>query len=270
MKREGKPSRRLNYEVAGNGPPILFLHGLGMSRQVWEPIVQTFQNEFQCITLDMYGFGTNKASEEIQHIPFDYWINEIQDIIQTLDFTQIHLAGHSLGSMIALAYAAQFPSQCLSVTAISTLPEFGQAITDAFEQRAQKVEKLGLDSIINDLIHGGFSEETIKNNPAVIEQYRTIVSQNTSSQYALACRSAANLSIKPLLEQITMPVQLLVGLEDKVTPPVLTESVYRLLPERKMYTTLKDCGHQIHMEKPEEVAKIIHDFLYKNFGRNDK
>lgn len=270
MKREEGTTKRLYFEVAGNGPPILFLHGLGMGRKVWEPMVQSFQSQYQCIWLDMYGFGEHKPSRELQHIPFDDWINEVQDIIQTLKLTKVHFVGHSLGSLIALAFAAQFPSQCLSITAISTFPEFGPALTQAFEQRAQKVEKVGIDGIIDDLIQGGFSPETLKNNPHILDKYRQIVSQNTSFQYALACRSVANVTIKPLLQQIAAPVQLIVGLDDKVTPPALSESVCELVPGCKLYTTIDGCGHQMVMEKPEEVTKIIFDFLHKNFGRNDK
>lgn len=258
------------YETAGDGPPILFLHGLGMGRQVWTPIVQALQHQFRCIRLDMVGFGEHTPPQELKLIAFETWVNQIQEVIQTLSLTKIHLVGHSLGSLVALAFAAQHPSHALSVTAISTFPEFGPALTDAFEQRARKVEQAGMAGVINDMIQSGFSAEMRKNQPEIIETYRQIVSQNTSFQYALACRSVANVSIRPLLHQVTAPVQTIVGLNDKVIPPSLSESVCEMVRECKRYTALKDCGHQILLEKPVEVAKIIFDFLHKNFGRNDK
>lgn len=262
MEREEGTTKRLYFEAAGHGPPILFLHGLGMGRKVWEPIVQRLKSQYRCIWFDMYGFGDHKPPQELRHISFDEWITEVQDIMQALELSKIHLVGHSLGSLVALAFAAQYPSLCLSVTAISTFPEFGPTLTNAFEQRAQKVEKVGIDGIIHDLLQGGFSPHTLKNSPHILEHYRHIVSQNTSFQYALACRSVANVTIEPLLHQIRTPVQLIVGLDDKVTPPALSESVCQMVPDCIM-AALDECGHQIHMEKPEEVAKIIHDFLHK-------
>jgi 3-oxoadipate enol-lactonase len=248
-------SKHLYYEVTGTGPPLLFLHGLGMGRQVWEPIINQLKNDNRCISLDLHGFGKNKAPEELQRIPFSRWIVQIKDILEELCLDNIHLVGHSLGSFIALAFAAKYPSQCLSVTGISTLPEFNETMTNAFEQRALRVEKLGLGSIIDDLVKGGFSSKTLQNNQDIVEKYKSIVSENSSSQYALCCRSIANLNNHPILGNISTPVQLIVGLDDKITPPSFAEIVSGSIVECKMYT-LEDCGHQIHMENRRKLEEL--------------
>ncbi|WP_167577431.1 alpha/beta fold hydrolase [Ammoniphilus sp. YIM 78166] len=259
-KDEIMKPKYLFYEVRGNGPPILFLHGLGMKKQVWEPIIEQLKDRFLCISIDLLGFGENRASEECERILFDQWIDQVQELLQKISLTKIHLVGHSLGSFIALAFASKYPSACSSVTAISTLPEFNQAMTDAFEQRALQVEIFGLNGIIDDLIKVGFSKETLENRPDIVKKYKEIICSNTAAQYALCCRSVANLNNYSLLNRITTPVQLIVGLDDKITPPALSEIVREWIPRCKMYA-LEGSGHQVHMEKPEEIAKIVSDFL---------
>lgn len=102
-KDEIMKPKYLFYEVTGNGPPILFLHGLGMKKQVWEPIIEQLKDRFLCISLDLLRFGENRASVECKRILFDQWIDQVQELLQKISLTKIHLVGHSLGSFIALA-----------------------------------------------------------------------------------------------------------------------------------------------------------------------
>jgi pimeloyl-ACP methyl ester carboxylesterase len=247
-----------SYTTIGKGEPIVFLHGLGASGKVWKGVLSCLENSFQLINIDLGGFG--RSQEEDRELTLDYWIDGVLQILTDLGIKKVHLVGHSLGSFISLAIALRNTQLIKTVTAISTLPEFDESISKAFKQRATKVREYGLESVLDDIIRTGFSKLTLESKPDLVDYYRKLVAENGRNQYAKACESVNRLSIKSELSNIKCPVQIIVGVEDVITPVEKSEFVRQAIPE-SLFFTLENAGHQVHLECHERIADMIQSFV---------
>lgn len=97
------------YDHGGQGPVIIFLHGLASSSANWDPLIPLLKNHYRCITIDLVGFGDSPKPQWYQYTMEDH-IRSIHRTIANLrlggDFT---LIGHSLGSLLATRYARKYP-----------------------------------------------------------------------------------------------------------------------------------------------------------------
>src|ERR1700726_3290457 len=100
---------RLHYLVAGEGDPIVLLHGFAETSHMWLPLIAKLSDKHTVIAPDLRGFGQSSA-------PSDGYTKaamaqDILALVKTLKFDRIRLVGHDIGLMVAYAYAAQFPSE---------------------------------------------------------------------------------------------------------------------------------------------------------------
>jgi len=91
------------YSIAGKGPPILLVHGVGGNRRIWGGVIERLSSAFTCISSDLRGHGDSPKSDH----PFglDDLVADLERLRGRLGLEQAHLFGHSLGGMVAPAYA---------------------------------------------------------------------------------------------------------------------------------------------------------------------
>ncbi|MFQ5861447.1 MAG: alpha/beta fold hydrolase, partial [Dehalococcoidia bacterium] len=98
----------LHYLVAGEGPPVLLLHGLGASSVVWWENIVPLSQHFQVYALDLPGHGD---SEKPRHIDYSPWAAPrlIQEFLGALGIQRASLVGNSAGGLLAVTFARSFP-----------------------------------------------------------------------------------------------------------------------------------------------------------------
>jgi pimeloyl-ACP methyl ester carboxylesterase len=129
------------YDVAGDGPPALFLHGLTNRRQGWDPVTDLLVTDFMCVRIDLRGHGDSSMT-------FDYGIvslvGDVRAVADELGVEAPAIVGHSLGATVAAVYAALNPVRA-AVCVDQTL-RFGDfaALLQSHEQalRANTTEAL--------------------------------------------------------------------------------------------------------------------------------
>ena len=89
----------LNYEIIGQGPPLLFIHGLGSSGQDWEQQVAFFSKNYNVIIVDVRGHGASAKPPGPYSIQL--FADDISSFIRTMDISPVHVVGISMGGMIA-------------------------------------------------------------------------------------------------------------------------------------------------------------------------
>lgn len=104
-----RPYRLNVYDYGGDGPVIIFLHGLGSSSANWDPLIPLLKNKYRCISIDLIGFGNSPKPQWYRYTMEDH----IRDIRRTIRGLGLHepfiLVGHSLGALIATRYARLLP-----------------------------------------------------------------------------------------------------------------------------------------------------------------
>src|SRR5581483_4195190 len=93
------------YEVSGDGPPILFVHGLGGTSNVWQPQRAVLSRLFKVITFDLPGSGRSDRSERTYTM--ERWAEQIVALADHLALDKLTLVGHSMTTLLAQKVAAR-------------------------------------------------------------------------------------------------------------------------------------------------------------------
>jgi pimeloyl-ACP methyl ester carboxylesterase len=98
---------RLHYLVAGQGDPVVLLHGYAETSHMWLPLIEKLADKHTVIAPDLRGFGQSSAPEE--GYTKAAMAQDIHALVKSLNYDRIRLVGHDIGLMVAYAYAAQYP-----------------------------------------------------------------------------------------------------------------------------------------------------------------
>jgi pimeloyl-ACP methyl ester carboxylesterase len=115
---------RLHYLVAGQGEPVLLLHGFAQSSHMWRPLMRELAKTHTVIAADLRGAGQSDAPEE--GYTKAAMARDMRGLMSGLGHSNVSLVGHDMGMMVAYAYAVQFPGEVKSITLMdSYLPGVG-------------------------------------------------------------------------------------------------------------------------------------------------
>ena len=98
---------RLHYLIAGEGDPVVLLHGYAETSHMWRPLIARLADKHTVIAPDLRGFGQSSAPED--GYTKKAMAQDIHALIKSLKYDRIRLVGHDIGLMVAYAYAAQYP-----------------------------------------------------------------------------------------------------------------------------------------------------------------
>ena len=126
-----------HYSIIGSGPAIFLTHGIGAAEDAWRFIVPKLSKNFTVITYDLRGHGKSPVTNK--NFSLEDLVLDLERIRENLNIEKAHFAGHSLGGMIAPAYAKKYPEKVLSVGMLSTVA--GRSEEDnqkVFERKKKK------------------------------------------------------------------------------------------------------------------------------------
>ena len=97
--------------------PIVFIHGVGLDSKMWAPQINYFK-DYSTITYDLLGHGKTPFKKE--EIKMKDYVDQLLSLTEFLSLDKFHLVGFSIGSLIALNFAANFEKKLNSLTLIAT------------------------------------------------------------------------------------------------------------------------------------------------------
>jgi pimeloyl-ACP methyl ester carboxylesterase len=100
---------RLHYLIAGEGDPVVLLHGFAETSHMWSPLISRLSDKHTVIAPDLRGFGQSSAPAE--GYTKAAMARDIHALVKSLKYDRIRLVGHDIGLMVAYAFAAQFPGE---------------------------------------------------------------------------------------------------------------------------------------------------------------
>src|SRR4051794_34992005 len=97
------------YRIAGSGPPLLLIHGIGDSSATWRTVMPLLARRHLVIAPDLLGHGLSAKPRADYSVAA--YANGLRDLLGVLDIDQVTLIGHSLGGGVAMQFAYQFPEK---------------------------------------------------------------------------------------------------------------------------------------------------------------
>ncbi|WP_142848661.1 alpha/beta fold hydrolase [Telmatospirillum sp. J64-1] len=249
---------KLAIEVHGDGDPVLMIHGLGGTSNVFSPQIPSLSRFFQCIRPDLPGSGRSPATGEASIAAY---ADRMLKLMDERGLDRVHLVGHSLGTIVCQHMAAQSPSRVRSLALIGPLAAPPEAARTAIRDRAAKARAEGMVGIADAIVQGGTSAETKAARPEVAALVREMLMRQDSEGYAQTCEALAEAQPADL-SQLACPALLITGDEDMTAPP----RAVRLLASKFQnpdFRVLTRCGHWTTFERPQEVTEALVNFLLK-------
>ncbi len=111
---------RIHYVDAGDGFPLIMLHGGANDWHDWEENIEPLAQHYRVIAPDIAGFGKSDKSKGAYGI--DDFVHYIKGLVQALGLERVHMAGHSLGGRIGLEFACHYPER---ISKLITVAPFG-------------------------------------------------------------------------------------------------------------------------------------------------
>src|SRR5581483_4783946 len=113
----------IHYESQGEGPPIVLVHGLGGTSNIWHAQRVTLSKYYRVVALDLSGSGRSDRSKRSYSI--DGWADEIAGLMDHLKLPAAVVVGHSMGTVIVQHFAAKYPDKTKAIVLAGALVELG-------------------------------------------------------------------------------------------------------------------------------------------------
>jgi pimeloyl-ACP methyl ester carboxylesterase len=260
-----------SYLEAGSGPPLVLLHGIGSAAASFRRQLQALSIRFRVVAWDAPGYGASTRLA-IEHPDTSDYAAALDAWLGALSIDRCHLAGQSLGTLIAARFAAEQPRRVLSLTLASIARGHGR-LPPPERQRllAQRLDNLaqlgphGMAAKRGPRLLGPEATETTRRT--IVE----IMARIPAEGYAQAARMLSTGDITGDLARLPagLPIQIIVGQADVITPPAGNLEIAAAFPAASAHV-IPGAGHALYLEKPEEFNRLVLDFAARHSGHDLK
>lgn len=236
-------------ETAGEGTPIIFLHGVGSDKSVWRPQLDHFRT--RVIAFDYPGYG---ESDLISGATRDDFAAAILAAMDALDVGSAHICGLSLGGIVAIAMHYAAPERCKSLILADSFavhPD-GQGIYQRSVAASSDLRALAEGRV--DVLLAQPAD------PAVRSEVVETMARIDPAAYRLGAEAVWLADQRDRARAIAVPTLVLCGSEDKVTPPALSHELAALIPGAR-YEEIAGAGHLSNLEQPQLFNRIVSEFI---------
>jgi pimeloyl-ACP methyl ester carboxylesterase len=251
---------------------ITFLHGWMLSKAYWQPLINQFQPNFQCLAYDLRGFGKSQLGDRDEYSLVSY-AKDLEELLDRLEINQVWLVGHSLGGAIALWAANLLSDRVLGVVCLNA--GGGIYIKEEFEKfrtAGKIILKLRPKWIPNlPLVHAQFAKDSVY---SPLEKFwgkqRAIdfVSANYAAARGTLLDSTSEKEVHKLpqiVSQLGQPVYFVAGANDKIMEPKYVRHLASFHPSfngcGENVFELPNCGHMGMLEQTNILHSVLSGLL---------
>lgn len=258
---------RIAFDRAGDGPLLVFLHGIGGNRSNWHDQLPVFARDFHAVAWDARGYGLSDDYEG--PLEFGRFADDLARLLDHFKAETAHLCGLSMGGRILQDFYPRYTDRVATLVLCDTMPGFAASFTP--EKRAEFVRLRK-----QPLIEGKEPKDIApivartllspKASPAAFQKLTDSMSALHKDSYIKTIEASTHFDRVPDLPNIRVPTLLLYGADDTLTPPALGQGMAEKIPGAKM-VVIPDAGHLPNIEQPKAFNSPVLEFLKRHRER---
>jgi len=252
----------INYQEQGRGIPLIILHGLNSDISGWVFVMPELAKYYRTIAVDVRGHGESGKPD----IPYSIrmFSDDLYNFCQKLQISEAHILGLSMGGAIAQQFALLYKEMIRSLILVSTFSYIDDHLKEAFLKLRRSLDTGGYPAFFDEVVKLAFTPKYIRENPesiATLKEKRIKI--NSPVAIARATEACLNFNLKDEISRINLPTLILSGREDVFTPLHLAEQIHQSIKGSE-WKIIDNVGHNLHIEKPEEMVEAVLEFLKRN------
>lgn len=257
-----------NDEGPDGNRVIIFIHGFPLNKSMWNKQTETLKDNYRVLTYDIRGHGNSEAGDE--DFSIELFVNDLLNFIDALKIDKTILCGLSMGGYIALNAIESFPERFEALILSDT--NCKADMPEAKEKRMNAIKSIkenGVAKYADESLKKLFAPESFTAHVKEIAAAREMIVKSTKqSLYNTLHALADRKETYSKLQVIKVPVLIMVGKEDVITPP----ETARLMHEKIKHSILHiidHAGHLSNMENPGEFNDQLKKFVTSVFQKPD-
>jgi len=239
---------RFKYCEVGKGETIVLLHGLFGALSNFNELIEHFSATYTVAIplLPLYDL-------ELEETTVMGMVEYIEQFVEYKKYDKIHLIGNSLGGHIAQIYTLRRPEKVKTLTLTGSSGLFENSLGDTYPRKSDY-------EYVKKKTEGTFADPKFATKELVDEVFEIANNRNKAIRMVVLAKSALRHNLREEITHMQLPVCLIWGKEDSITPAFVGEEFHKLLPHSEL-NIVENCGHAPMMEQPKTFNKILERFL---------
>jgi pimeloyl-ACP methyl ester carboxylesterase len=253
------------YERAGDGPPLVLLHGGLSDHREWRGQIDGLADEFTVVAWDTPGAGGSSDPPETFRMP-DY-ADALAAFVEALGLERPHVLGLSWGSTLALELYRRHPDVPRSLLLTGAYAGWAGSlppneVTRRLETSLRDLDALPPEDFVRTWVPSLFTDRA----PAdVVEGYVAVMAENHRDGVRAMLNAMAEADLRDVLPTIAVPTLLLYGAEDARSRGEVANAMHERIPGSTL-VVLPDVGHMSNLEAPEAFNHVVRSFIRDAFA----
>jgi pimeloyl-ACP methyl ester carboxylesterase len=241
--------------------PVVLIHGFPFDHLLWRHQVAALSG-WRCMAPDLRGAGSSSGPRAVDEFSMASYADDLIGLLDYSEVSQAVVCGLSMGGYIAFELLRRFPERVSAAILCNT-----KAAADSPEAKlgrdalAARAEQSGAGAVADALLPKLLARTTQQRQPGVASEVREMILRQPVWGIVGALRALRDRpDSTPLLGRIGVPVLVVAGDDDQITPAAEMEAMQRAIPGAQ-YTLVPDAGHMTPLEQPRALTKAIRGFL---------
>lgn len=266
--------RQVSYyvQVAGQGEPLVLLHGFSGDVHTWTDIQAALAKKYQVIAVDILGHGRTDSPENFTRYKMEEVVQDLAEIFHKLKLTNVYLLGYSMGGRLALAFSLTYPEKVKHIILESS--SSGLKTEKEREERKKRDEALAEQILQNGISWFVeywqqvpiFQSATLLTNETKERLQKLYMYQKKANPVGLAnsligMGTGAQKSYWSDLSQISFQTTLICGTNDEKFCTI-NKDMKNHIPNAEIFF-IDDAGHRVHLEQPTQFLQLVEKQMLK-------
>ena len=248
------------YDISGEGPPVVLVHGLGLNRGMWRWQLPALTPHFTVVTYDLLWQG--ESAKPAGDCSLSLFAGQLARLLDDIGVARCAVVGFSLGGMIARAFALAHPQRVTALAILNSAHDRTEAERDAVRERVEQGRQHGPSATVEAALERWFTPGAAARDPETMALIRRWILANDPAVYpeVYSVLAEGDRELAEAISAIRCPTLVMTGEDDLGNSPDMARRMAALIPDARVEIA-PGLRHMGLAEAPERYNEVIVPFL---------